>query len=274
MIADYHALNSIQNSAQMKEYTNELLRTLLAIGIDPEKVTIFKQSDVSEHTELTWIFNTITTMPYLMRAHAFKDAEAKNSEINVGTFDYPLLMAADILLYDTALVPVGQDQKQHIEYARDTAEKFNRIFGDTFMLPEPYILEEVAVVPGTDGQKMSKSYGNTIPLFASRAEIEKAVMSIVTDSTGERPENVYAIHALIKEKASLDALYMEHTGKYKALKDALIDDLDAFIAPMRESYLALTDETMLTRILADGATRAKEKASEKMSVVKKTIGTS
>jgi tryptophanyl-tRNA synthetase len=113
MIADYHALNSIQNSAQMKEYTNELLRTLLAIGIDPEKVTIFKQSDVSEHTELTWIFNTITTMPYLMRAHAFKDAEAKNSEINVGTFDYPLLMAADILLYDTALVPVGQDQKHY-----------------------------------------------------------------------------------------------------------------------------------------------------------------
>jgi tryptophanyl-tRNA synthetase len=274
MIADYHALNSIQNSAHMKEYTLELLRTLLAIGIDPQKVTIFKQSDVSEHTELTWIFNTITTMPYLMRAHAFKDAEAKNSEINVGTFDYPLLMAADILLYDTALVPVGQDQKQHIEYARDTAEKFNRIFGDTFVLPEPYILEEVAVVPGTDGQKMSKSYGNTIPLFASRAEIEKAVMSIVTDSTGERPENVYAIHALIKDKVALDALYMEHTGKYKALKDALIDDLDAFIAPMREQYLALTDESTLNRILADGAARAKEKASEKMSVVRKAIGTS
>ncbi len=274
MIADYHALNFIQDPAQMKEHTHELLRTLLAIGIDPKKVTIFKQSDIAEHTELTWIFNTITTMPYLMRAHAFKDAEAKNSEINVGTFDYPLLMAADILLYDTALVPVGQDQKQHIEYARDTAEKFNRIYGETFKLPEPYILEEVAIVPGTDGQKMSKSYGNTIPLFASRAEIEKAVMSIVTDSTGERPENVYAIHALIKDTTSLDALYEEHKGQYKALKDALIEDLDEFIAPMREKYLALTDEAMLLQVLKDGATSAREKAAEKMSVVRKAIGTS
>jgi tryptophanyl-tRNA synthetase len=273
MIADYHALNFIQDPLQMKEHTLELLRTLLAIGIDPKKVTIFKQSDVAEHTELTWIFNTITTMPYLMRAHAFKDAEAKNSEINVGTFDYPLLMAADILLYDTALVPVGQDQKQHIEYARDTAEKFNRIFGETFRLPEPYILEQVAVVPGTDGQKMSKSYGNTIPLFASREEIEKAVMSIVTDSTGDRPENVYAIHALIKDKTSLDALYEEHKGKYKALKDALIEDLDAFIAPMRERYLSLTNEVELREILENGAKTARDSASQKMSVVRKAIGT-
>ena len=272
MIADYHALNFIQDPVQMKEHTYELLRTLLAIGIDPQKVTIFKQSDIAEHTELTWIFNTITTMPYLMRAHAFKDAEAKNSEINVGTFDYPLLMASDILLYDTALVPVGQDQKQHIEYARDTAEKFNRIFGETFKLPEPYILEQVAVVPGTDGQKMSKSYGNTIPLFASREEIEKAVMSIVTDSTGERPENVYAIHALIKDTASLNALYEEHKGKYKALKDALIEDLDAFIAPMREKYLTLIDRVHLDMLLESGAASARIVAEAKMRTVKKAVG--
>ena len=273
MIADYHALNFIQNPTQMKEYTLELLRTLLAIGLDPAKVTLFKQSSVAEHTELAWIFNTITTMPYLMRAHAYKDAEAKNSEISVGTFDYPMLMAADILIYDAKLVPVGQDQKQHIEYTRDTAEKFNRIFGDTFLLPEPHILPTVAIVPGTDGQKMSKSYGNTIPLFASPEEIEKAVMSIVTDSTGERPENVYAIHALIRDEETLNALYEEHKGKYKALKDALIEDLNTFIAPMREKYLALTDESELQSILERGAEKALSIASQKMAVVRKAVGT-
>ena len=273
MIADYHALNFIQDPSQMKEYTFELLRTLLAIGIDPQKVTIFKQSDVAEHTELTWIFDTITTIPYLERAHAYKDAEAKNKEISVGTFNYPMLMAADILLYDTALVPVGQDQKQHIEYARDTAEKFNRIYSETFVLPKEYIMPEVATVPGVDGQKMSKSYGNTIPLFSSRDEITKAVMSIVTDSGSDRPENVHAIHKLIRSEADLAPLYDEYKGKYKALKDALIEDLDAYIAPMREKYLALSDETELTRILEKGATSARVHARAKMAIVRKSIGT-
>ena len=273
MIADYHALNFIQDPSQMKEYTFELLRTLLAIGIDPQKVTIFKQSDVAEHTELAWIFDTITTIPYLERAHAYKDAEAKNKEISVGTFNYPMLMAADILLYDTALVPVGQDQKQHIEYARDTAEKFNRIYGETFVLPKEYIMPEVATVPGVDGQKMSKSYGNTIPLFSSRDEITKAVMSIVTDSGSDRPENVHAIHKLIRSEADLAPLYDEYKGKYKALKDALIEDLDAYIAPMREKYLALSDETELTRILEKGATSARVHARAKMAIVRKSIGT-
>src|SRR3989344_3817633 len=132
MIADYHALTSVQNAIEMRRITLDLAIDYLAIGLDPEKVTIFKQSDVPEHTELAWIFNCLTTMPYLMRAHAFKDAEAKNKDINVGLFDYPLLMAADILLYDTDVVPVGQDQKQHLEIARDTAEKFNRVFGEAF----------------------------------------------------------------------------------------------------------------------------------------------
>lgn len=273
MIADYHALNFIQDPSQMKEYTFELLRTLLAIGIDPQKVTIFKQSDVAEHTELTWIFDTITTIPYLERAHAYKDAEAKNKEISLGTFNYPMLMAADILLYDTALVPVGQDQKQHIEYARDTAEKFNRIYSETFVLPKEYIMPEVATVPGVDGQKMSKSYGNTIPLFSSRDEITKAVMSIVTDSGSDRPENVHAIHKLIRSEADLAPLYDEYKGKYKALKDALIEDLEAYIAPMREKYLALSDETELTRILEKGATSARVHARAKMAIVRKSIGT-
>jgi tryptophanyl-tRNA synthetase len=212
-IADYHALNFVQDAAEMKRLTNELALTYMACGLDPEKVVLFKQSDVPAHTELAWIFDTITTMPYLMRAHAFKDAEAKDKEISVGTFNYPMLMAADILLYDANLVPVGQDQKQHIEYARDTAEKFNRIFGETFTLPEPHIMPEVAIVPGTDGQKMSKSYGNTIPLFASKEVLTEKVMGIVTDSGSDIPENVYAIHRLIKSEAELAPLYEEHKGK-------------------------------------------------------------
>src|SRR3990167_2406465 len=153
-IADYHALNFIQNKDEMEKNIVGVLLDYLAIGLDPKKLTIFKQSDISEHTELAWIFDTLTTMPYLMRAHAFKDAEAKNKEISVGVFNYPMLMAADILLYDPAVVPVGKDQKQHVEFARDTAQKFNSLYGDTFAVPEPYILPEVAVVPGTDGQKM------------------------------------------------------------------------------------------------------------------------
>jgi tryptophanyl-tRNA synthetase len=273
MIADYHALNFIQDAGQMRALTRELARTLLAIGLDSERVTIFKQSDVPAHTELTWVFDTITTMPYLMRAHAFKDAEAKDKEINVGTFNYPMLMAADILLYSAAVVPVGQDQKQHIEYARDTAEKFNRIFGETFMLPEPYIMPEVAVVPGTDGQKMSKSYGNTIPLFASREEIQKAVMSIVTDSSGGRPENVYAIHRLIKSERELEELYAANEGSYKALKEALIEDLDAFIAPMRERYENLArDEEALDVVITRGGAAAQERANRKMMEVRAAIG--
>ncbi|HYF29194.1 MAG TPA: tryptophan--tRNA ligase [Candidatus Paceibacterota bacterium] len=273
MIADYHALNFIQDAGQMRELSRELARTLLAIGLDPGRVTIFKQSGVPAHTELAWVFDTITTMPYLMRAHAFKDAEAKDKEINVGTFNYPMLMAADILLYDTAVVPVGQDQKQHIEYARDTAEKFNRTYGEVFRLPKEHILPEVAVVPGTDGQKMSKSYGNTIPLFASREEIQKAVMGIVTDSSGARPENVYAIHKLVRSEAELAPIYEEHQGKYQALKEALIEDLEAFIAPMRERYEALgADEGRLDDVLAAGGQKARERAEAKMAEVRKAIG--
>ncbi|MDB5189909.1 MAG: Tryptophan--tRNA ligase [Parcubacteria group bacterium] len=273
MVVDYHALNFIQNANQMRELTHELVRTFLAIGLDPERSTIFKQSDVPAHTELAWIFDTITTMPYLMRAHAFKDAEAKSAEISVGTFNYPMLMAADILLYDTNVVPVGQDQKQHVEYARDTAEKFNRIFGDTFILPEPKIMPEVAIVPGTDGRKMSKSYGNTIPLFASRDEITEAVMSIVTDSGAARPENVYAIHRLLKTEAELEPLYAANEGKYQALKLALIEDLDVFIAPMRERYEALaTNPTAIIDALSAGAEKARARANAKIATVRKAVG--
>lgn len=273
MIADYHALNLIQDAKVMREYTLNLAADYLALGLDPEKSIIFKQSDVSAHTELAWIFDSITTMPYLMRAHAFKDAEAKDKEINVGTFNYPMLMAADILLYDADVVPVGQDQKQHIEYARDTAQKFNNTFAETFKLPEPLIMKEVAIVPGTDGRKMSKSYSNTIPLFASREEITKAVMSIVTDSSGEVPTNVYNIHKLLKPESEIVELYSANKGKYKILKEALIEDLDAFIKPMREKRAKIIEDMKgIEKVLADGAYKAKAKADAKLLTIKKNIG--
>lgn len=274
MIADYHALNFIQSTDEMKNGIVDLALDYLAIGLDPKKSLIFKQSDVSEHTELCWIFDTITTMPYLQRAHAYKDAEAKDKEIGVGTFNYPMLMSADILLYDADIVPVGQDQKQHVEYARDTAQKFNHIFKkEVFKLPQEKIIETVAVVPGTDGRKMSKSYGNTIPLFASDLEIEKAVMSIVTDSGADIPENVYAIHKLLKSEDELAPIYEENKGKYKNLKEILIEDMKAFIKPMRDRRDQLKHDTdSVLDILKEGGDRAKVKAEKKMNEVREVIG--
>ncbi|MCX6719037.1 MAG: tryptophan--tRNA ligase [Candidatus Taylorbacteria bacterium] len=274
MIADYHGLNLIQDREEMKRLTIDLALDYLAIGLDPKKSVLFKQSDVSAHTELAWIFDTIVTMPYLMRAHAYKDAEAKNKEINVGTFNYPVLMAADILLYDTDVVPVGQDQKQHVEYARDIAEKFNFIFKErVFKLPEPMILNHVAIVPGTDGRKMSKSYGNTIPLFTSREEIIKAVMGIVTDSGTGIPTNVFNIHKLFKSEAELKPIYEANSGKYKALKDMLIEDIDSSIKHLRERRDELAENPdQVIKILEDGAKKANEKAGIKLVQVKKAVG--
>ncbi len=272
-VADYHALNLIQNKEELKQLTHDLVLDYLAIGLDPAKSVLFKQSDISAHTELAWIFDTIVTMPYLMRAHAFKDAEAKNKEISVGTFNYPVLMAADILLYGTDVVPVGQDQKQHIEYTRDIAEKFNNTFGETFKLPEPIILEHVATVPGTDGKKMSKSYNNTIPLFATKEEIIKLVMSIVTDSGAGIPENVYAIHKLVRAEGELKKLYEENSGKYKILKDALVEDLENFIRPLREKREELAkNPDFVKEVLANGMKKANEIAGAKLREVKEKIG--
>jgi len=275
-VADYHALNTMQDAEEMRRRTRELVMAYIAVGLDPKEVILFKQSDVPAHTELCWIFDTITTMPYLMRAHAFKDAEAKNNEINVGTFNYPMLMAADILLYDAAIVPVGQDQKQHIEYARDTAEKFNRTFKEeVFTLPEAHIMPEVAIVPGTDGQKMSKSYGNVIPLFSSTEDLEKRVMGIVTDSSGERPENVYQIHKLVRSEQELAPLYEEHKGKYKALKEALIVDLERYLAPMRAKYEELkNDPGIVEEVLQRGKIEARAMSEAKMEQVRRAIGVS
>lgn len=273
MIADYHGLNLVQNKEEMFENTIDLAIDYLAIGLDPKESVIFKQSDVSAHTELAWIFDTITTMPYLMRAHAFKDAEAKSKDISVGTFNYPMLMAADILLYNTDVVPVGSDQKQHVEIARDTAEKFNRIFGETFKLPKDLILESVKTVPGIDGQKMSKSYNNYISLFAEDDEIEKRVMAIVTDSGSDIPTNVYALHKLFKSEKELKDLYEINKGKYKILKEALIEDIKAFIKPLRDRRNEIAkDRNIVKELLADGAQRARTKADETLNKAKINIG--
>lgn len=275
MIVDYHALHSLRNPKEMRENIIAVLLDFLAIGLDPEKVTIFKQSDISEHTELTWIFDTIITMPYLMRAHAFKDAEAKNKEISVGTFNYPVLMAADILLYSPNVVPVGADQKQHVEICRDIAEKFNNLYGETFNLPEAKIMPDLAIVPGTDGRKMSKSYGNTIPLFAEYAEIKKCVMSIVTDSSGELPQNVFALHKLVRDEVELKKIYEEKAGKYKELKELLIEDLEKFIAPLRERRKEFEkDIPKALATLKAGSEKAKKVAEAKMAEVREKIGVS
>ena len=271
MVADYHSLTSLKNPTELRANVVEVVRAYLALGVEPSKTVIFKQSDVPEHTELAWIFDCLVSVQFLIQGHAYKDKVAKGLEPNAGLFTYPMLMAADILLYDTDMVPVGQDQRQHIEYAREAAAKFNITFGQTFKEPQEKISDDVAVVPGTDGQKMSKSYGNTVPLFGSREEIAKAVMGIVTDSSGERPENVYAIHKLIKSEEELAGLYEEKKGKYKDLKEALIEDLDAFIAPMREKRTAITDEEV-KRVLTEGAAKAKAFAAAKMTDVRKKVG--
>lgn len=273
-VADYHTLNFIQDAEEMRRLTRETVMAYLACGLDPEQAVIFKQSEISEHTELCWIFDTITTVPYLERAHAFKDAEAKGKEVSVGTFNYPMLMAADILLYDADVVPVGQDQKQHVEYARDTAEKFNRVFkSETFRLPKPVISEDVAVVPGTDGRKMSKSYGNVIALFGSDEDMRKSVMGIVTDSSGDKPENVYAMHKLVKPEGELMSLYENNRGNYKALKEALIAGLMEYFAPIRAKYAELRENpAVVDETLEKGKEKAKAVAEAKMRAVREAIG--
>ncbi|OGC88239.1 tryptophan--tRNA ligase [Candidatus Adlerbacteria bacterium RIFCSPHIGHO2_02_FULL_54_18] len=273
MIADYHALTTVRSAKDLQENILSVAKDFIAAGVNQENVIIFKQSDVPQHTELAWIFDCLVTVPFLMQAHAYKDKVAKGLEANAGLFNYPMLMAADILLYDTDIVPVGEDQRQHVEYAREAASKFNLAYGQTFKEPAERVQEAVAVVPGTDGQKMSKSYKNTIPLFGTKDEIAAAVMSIVTDSSGERPENVYRIHRLFRGETELDALYAAGKGNYKALKEALIEDLEKLVAPMRAKRDAITDEDV-KKVLSEGGEKARTIASAKMQDVRQKIGVS
>lgn len=272
MVVDYHALTTLRDPAALKQNTIDIVKDYLAAGVDPEEAIIFKQSDVPQHTELAWIFECLVTVQFLSLAHAYKDKVAKGLEANAGLFNYPMLMAADILLYDTEIVPVGRDQQQHIEYAREAATKFNLAFGETFKAPQEKIIEGVGTVPGIDGQKMSKSYKNIIPLFGTKDEIAKAVMSIVTDSSDGRPENVYAIHKLFKSESELETLYTEKEGRYKDLKEALIEDIESLIGPMRERRTSLTDEDV-KKVLAEGSEKAGEIAREKMVEVRQKVGT-
>ena len=281
-IADLHAITTIQDKEELSQNILNIALDYLACGLDPEKVYLFKQSDTPEVTELAWYFNCITTMPYLERSTAYKDAKAKNKEINVGLFDYPLLMAADILIQDAQVVPVGADQKQHVECARDTAQKFNNIFGETFILPEALIIKEVAIVPGIDGRKMSKSYKNTIPLFGTDQEIKKVVMSIVTDSKtpeeSKDPEscNIFALHKLFLNESDTKALrkrYEDGGLGYKESKDLLLEEIISFISPMREKrkfYEDNPDEVI--KILEKGAIKARVNAQGKIDLIRNKIG--
>lgn len=273
MVADYHALTTVRNADDLRQNTIGIVKNYIASGIDPKNAVIFQQSQVLQHTELAWILECLVTVPFLMQAHAYKDKTGKGLEANAGLFNYPMLMAADILLYDTQVVPVGSDQKQHVEYAREAATKFNLAYKETFVMPQEHILETVGTIPGIDGQKMSKSYKNTIPLFATKEEITKAVMSIVTGSGSERPENVYAIHRLVKTEEELAPLYEEHKGKYQMLKEALAQDLNDALEPIREKRESVSD-IEVRNVLEEGSNRAREIAEEKMKEVRRNIGIS
>jgi len=264
---------TVRDASLLRENIRNVVRDYVAVGIDPNKATIFQQSNVQEHTELAWILECLVTVPFLELSHAYKDKVAKGLEANAGLFNYPMLMASDILLYDTDLVPVGEDQRQHLEYAREAATKFNNAYGETFKEPKELIRKEIAVVPGIDGKKMSKSYGNTIPLFASKDEISKAAMSILTDSGGESPSNVYNIHLLFRSREELAPIYTANKGNYKASKEALIEDIEKTIAPMREKRASVSDADV-DRILKEGGEKARAIASQKMADVRAKVGVS
>ncbi len=240
-IANYHALTTTRDPDDMRRQTLDLAADYLALGLDPAKATIFVQSDIPEVCELTWILSTVTPMGLLERCHAYKDKTAQGIPADHGLFAYPVLMAADILIYDSNLVPVGQDQKQHVEVTRDIGERFNNTYGETLVIPEPYILESTAVVPGIDGQKMSKSYDNTIPIFDPEKATRKRIMSIVTDSTPvEDPKDpdkcsvfqLYSLFATDEQRAEMAERYRAGGMGYGDAKKELFE---AFMAQFGEA---------------------------------------
>lgn len=282
MIVDLHALTTVQDPKQLWTFSREALLDLLASGFDPEKAVVFFQSHVPQHTELMWILSTVTPVGLLERAVSYKEKVQKGIAASAGLFTYPILMAADILLYDATVVPVGKDQKQHVEMARDIAIKFNNAFGETFVIPEPKIREDVAVVPGVDGKKMSKSYGNTIPIFGDEKTIQKAIMGIVTDSKGvvepKDPESctVFQIHKLFLSKSESEAL----AKKYKAgglgygdAKKLLLSTYMDYFAPMRARREQLEkDPAYIEKVIREGAEKAKKVAAGTMQRVRKAVG--
>jgi tryptophanyl-tRNA synthetase len=285
-IADYHSMTSIRDAEQRRRFTHELALDYLAIGLDPERAILYRQSDLPEVCELAWILTTVTPMGLLERAHSYKDKVARDQAARItithGLFAYPVLMAADILIYNADLVPVGQDQKQHLEMTRDIAGSFNHTYGrEVFKLPEPHILEEVAVVPGIDGRKMSKSYGNTIRMFAPEKEVKKAVMSIVTDSTPvEAPKDtstplfqLWSLFATPEERVAMFARAKAGgLGYGEVKKDLLARILDHF-APYRERRAAwAATPGAVEEVLAEGARRARALARPVLEAARDAAG--
>lgn len=283
LIADYHSMTTLTDREERIKSTFDIAAAYIACGLDLSKVALFKQSDIPEHTELAWILNTVTPMPMLMLSHAFKDGEVKNKDINAGLFTYPVLMAADILMYNADVVPVGKDQDQHIEIAREIAGKFNRAYKEeVFTMPQAFIKKEVATVPGTDGTKMSKSKGNVVPLFGTNEEVRKAVMGIVTDSATpdekKNPDenNVYKIHSLFlssEENVSLRAKFENGGYGYKEAKEELLATIMEWRRDKKEVYddLHANPEKVYT-VLEEGKTHAKVKAMERMEQIRKLTG--
>lgn len=280
MVANLHSLTSTEDSKDLKENTLDMVKDYLAVGLDPMKITIFLQSDIAEHTELYWFFNCLVSVPFMERAVAYKDKVANGLEPNVGLFTYPVLMAADILLYSPDLVPVGADQKQHVEYARDIAQKFNNAYGETFKLPEAQISKETGIIPGIDGRKMSKSYKNHIPLFASDVEIKKICMSIVTDSAlpeeKKDPEknnifNIYKVIASTERTEAFRKRFEEGGLSYKEAKETLAQEIIDFVSPMRAKRDSITDEEVYA-VIKQGKEKAKAVAEAKMKEVYEKTG--
>lgn len=281
-LADYHSLTSNPSADRLRDSTINAVLDYLSLGLDPAKSTIFLQSDVKAHTELMWILSNVTPIALLERGHAYKDKVNKGIKANVGLFSYPVLMAADILLYDTDIVPVGKDQKQHLEFTRDIAVKFNEQYSkEVFKLPVDLILEDSGIIVGTDGEKMSKSYNNTINMFLPEKELKKQIMSIVTDSAtleeSKNPDNnITKIYSLFASKDELEAMknkFIAGNYGYGHAKKELLEKILEYFKDAREKRDKLLNNIdYVEEVLKDGAKRANQIAEEKMDVVRKIVG--
>jgi tryptophanyl-tRNA synthetase len=281
-IADYHALTSNPNPAEVLENSLDVAMDYIALGLDTGKTVFWRQSDVPEVTELTWLLSCVTPMGLLQRCTSYKDKVAQGLSPNHGLFAYPVLQAADILIYNSDLVPVGADQKQHIEVTRDIAGRFNNTYGEVFTIPQEHIIESVAVVPGIDGQKMSKSYRNTIEIFEPQDSIRKKIMKIVTDSTPvEEPKNpdkcnVFALLRLVASSEELtdwENKYRSGGVGYGEAKKRLVQLIIEYFEPFRQKRAELEKNIdYVKKVLADGAGRAKAVASETLIKARKAIG--
>jgi tryptophanyl-tRNA synthetase len=281
-IADYHALTTVFDPAKLREYVRSVALDFLACGLDPAKAVLFRQSDVPAHTELAWLLSCQTPMPMLENCHAYKDHVAREKTPSHGLFAYPVLMAADILIYDSDVVPVGRDQKQHVEVTRDLANKMNGLYGPVFKVPEASILPTVATIPGLDGQKMSKSYDNTIEIFLDEKSLRKKIMGIVTDSMPvEAPKDpatssIVALYRFFAPDADVEKMEADFRAGgigYGDFKKRLFGAIWEFFAPMRarrEELLA--DPGHVEGVLAAGALRASATAAQVMTRVRKAVG--